>query len=354
VPYFFGRELHNLLHVPVGIINSAWSATTAEAWANPAVLAHLPDSRPLLDHTSQQVAAYPQLFERYLHQLVDWENAAQKAEVEGMPAPQAPEIPFDPRSNPQRPSGLYNAMIAPLIPYTMAGVIWYQGESNANQGLGYEYRKLFPALIQDWRSAWGAGDFPFLFVQLANVDAKYIRSRLGNSGTYAELREAQLLTLSLPNTAMAVTIDIGDPYNLDPADKQDVAHRLALAAEALVYGRKVVYSGPIYESMSIEGSSVRLHFKHVDGGLVAKGGSLRAFEIAGQDRKFVPATAEITGDTVVVSSAARNVLHATAVRYGWASNPACNLYNKAGLPASPFRTDNWPEARRNAQREGGS
>jgi sialate O-acetylesterase len=340
VPYFFGRELHDLLHVPIGLINSAWSATTAEAWANPAVLAGLPDSRPLLNHTSQQVTDYPQRFTQYLHQLVEWENTAEKAEAEGTPAPQAPEIPFDPRSNPQRPGGLYNAMIAPLIPYTMAGVIWYQGESNANQGLGYQYRKLFPALIQDWRRAWAAGDFPFLFVQLANVDTEYIRSRLGTSGTYPELREAQLMTLSLPNTAMAVTIDIGDPNNLDPADKQDVAHRLAIAAEALVYGRKVVYSGPLYESMNIEGPSVRLHFKYVDGGLVAKGGSLRTFEIAGDDQKFVPATAEISGDTVVVRSAAGKVLRPVAVRYGWASNPACNLYNKAGLPASPFRTNN--------------
>jgi sialate O-acetylesterase len=225
-------------------------------------------------------------------------------------------------------------MIAPLIPYTIAGVIWYQGESNAERA--YQYRKLFPTMIQDWRHAWGEGDFPFLFVQLAN----YIQG--GVKTAWAELREAQSMTLSLPKTGMAVTIDIGNPYDIHPKNKQEVGRRLALAAEALAYGRKVVYSGPLYESMSVEGLSVRLRFKHVDGGLVAKGGPLKGFEIAGEDRKFVAAEARISGDTVVVRSAAGRAPHPAAVRYAWADNPECDLYNKAGLPASPFRTDDWP------------
>jgi sialate O-acetylesterase len=334
VAYFFGRELHKALGVPVGLIDSSWGGTPAEAWTSAPALGAVPELKPLLDDWSQKVAAYPKLLEQFQQELNPWGQAAGKAEKEGKPAPSPPEMPPDPRSNPWRAGGLYNGMIAPLIPYTIAGVIWYQGESNADRA--YQYRKLFPSMIQDWRHAWGEGDFPFLFVQLAN----YIQG--GIKTAWAELREAQSMTLSLPKTGMAVTIDIGNPYDIHPKNKQEVGHRLALAAEALAYGRKVVYSGPLYESMSVEGLSVRLRFKHVDGGLVAKGGPLKGFEIAGEDRKFVAAEARISGDTVVVRSAAGRAPHPAAVRYAWADNPECNLYNKAGLPASPFRTDDWP------------
>ncbi len=342
VPYFFGRELHRVLDVPVGLINSSCGGTPVEPWISAAALAAVPELKPLLDDWSEKVAAYPTLFEQYQRELARWEQAAIKAEAEGARAPVRPQFPADPRSSELRPGGLYNGMIAPLIPYTMAGVIWYQGETNAVRGQGYLYRKLFPTMIQDWRRAWGAGDFPFLFVQIANFDTT--RGTFPTQGTFPEVREAQLMALALPNTAMSVAINIGDPNELDPADKQDVAHRLALAAEARVYGRKVVYSGPLYQSMSVEGSSIRLRFQHVDGGLVGKGGPLKAFEIAGEDQKFVPATAQISGETVVVRSTARNVPHPIAVRYGWSGNPPCNLYNQAGLPASPFRTDERPTA----------
>ena len=228
-------------------------------------------------------------------------------------------------------------MIAPLIPYAIQGVIWYQGESNADRA--YQYRKLFPAMIQNWRNAWKHSDFPFLFVQLANwleTKPEPVES------AWAELREAQLMTLTLPKTAMAVAIDIGDAADIHPKNKQEVGRRLALAAQSIAYGKEVVYSGPIYASMTTEGNQVRLRFMpHTADGLVAKGGEpLKGFAIAGQDHKFVWADARIDGDTVVVWS--DQVPHPLAVRYAWADNPVCNLYNKAGLPASPFRTDEWP------------
>ena len=226
-------------------------------------------------------------------------------------------------------------MIAPLIPYAIGGAIWYQGESNASRA--YQYRELFPTMIECWRQSWGQEDFPFLFVQLANFMA--VKPEPGESA-WAELREAQSMTLNRPNTGMAVIIDIGEADNIHPKNKQDVGKRLALWALAKTYGRDVVYSGPIYESMQRQGNKTVLRFDHVGGGLVAKGGQLKGFAIAGDDRRFVWADARIEGDTVIVSS--EKVARPAAVRYAWADNPVCNLYNEAGLPASPFRTDTWP------------
>ena len=230
-------------------------------------------------------------------------------------------------------------MIGPLTSYAIKGVIWYQGESNA--GRPAQYRKLFPAMIRDWRRAWGEGDFPFLFVQLANWGIHYPQLK------FPELREAQLMTLSMPKTGMAVTIDIGDGSDIHPKNKQEVGYRLALAAQAIAYGRDVIYSGPIYESMSVESNKIRLRFKHVYGGLMAMAKSwpaetLTGFEIAGEDRQFVVGAAKIEDDTIVVRS--EKVPHPVAARYAWGMNPSCNLYNQAGLPASPFRTDDWPDS----------
>jgi sialate O-acetylesterase len=225
-------------------------------------------------------------------------------------------------------------MIAPLLNYKIKGVIWYQGESNAGNGL--EYQKLFPAMIADWRQKWNQGDFPFLYVQLANfMEAKDQPSESG----WAELREAQLKTLSVPNTAMAVTIDIGEWNDIHPKNKEDVGNRLALAARKLAYGDKdVVYSGPIYQGMEIDGDKIIISFTNTGRGLVAKGPKLKCFAIAGADKKFVWADAGIEGHKVVVSS--DKVVNPKAVRYAWADNPeGANLYNKEGLPASPFRTD---------------
>jgi sialate O-acetylesterase len=233
------------------------------------------------------------------------------------------------------PARLYNGMIAPLVPYGIKGVIWYQGESNAERA--YQYRNLFPAMIRNWRSDWDMGDFPFYFVQLANFGKR--QANPGDSD-WAELREAQLLALSLPNTGMAVTIDAGDAGNIHPRDKQTVGHRLALIAQAKDYNQKVTYSGPIYRSMEVEAGQIRLHFDHVDSGLISKDGPLTGFAIAGEDRKFYWAEVSIEGQSIVVRS--DKVPNPVAVRYAWDQDPACNLYNWAGLPATPFRTDEWP------------
>ena len=233
------------------------------------------------------------------------------------------------------PSYIFNAMIAPILSYSIKGVIWYQGEANADHA--FQYRTLFPALINDWREQWKQGNFPFLFVQLANFKPNF------NSpveSDWAELREAQLKTLTLPNTGMAVIIDIGDAENIHPKNKYDVGKRLALAAEKIAYGENIVYSGPIYDTMKIEGNKIRITFKDFGTKLVARKGDLLEFSIAGTNKKFVWAKAKIDGKSVLVWN--DNIQNPVAVRYAWADNPAkANLYNKEGLPASPFRTDDW-------------
>ncbi len=234
--------------------------------------------------------------------------------------------------NAHSPSSLYNAMIAPLIPYAIKGAVWYQGESNASRA--YQYRTLFPLMITNWRKDWGRGDFPFYFVQIAPFN-------YGGLPIAAELREAQFMALSLPNTGMAVTMDIGNPKDIHPRNKQDVGKRLALWALAKDYGvNNIVYSGPLYKSMEAEGDRIRLFFDLVDGGLVAKGGPLTHFTIAGQDNEFVEANARIDGDTIVVSS--DKIEKPVAVRYAWTNDAEPNLFNKANLPASSFRTDDLP------------
>ena len=217
----------------------------------------------------------------------------------------------------------------------MRGVIWYQGEGNADRAM--QYRKLFKALINDWRDAWGQGDFPFLFVQLANFMKRH---NTPTDEAWAHLREAQTMALQLPNTGMAVTIDIGEAKDIHPKNKQDVGKRLALNALAKVYGKDIAYSGPMYKSMKNEGSKMRLKFTNTDKGLKIKGSrQLMGFAIAGKDKKFVWAKAKIESNEVVVWNS--NVKNPIAVRYAWANNPICNLYNGAELPASPFRTDDW-------------
>ena len=247
------------------------------------------------------------------------------------------EVPMGPQHR-DSPSGLYNAQIHPLMPYAIRGAAWYQGESNV--GRAYQYRKLLPAMIENWRRAWKQGDFCFLIVQLANISAA---PRAPSASTWAELREAQAMTAAAdPNSGLAVTVDIGDPYDVHPKNKQDVGRRLALAARKLAYHEDLVYAGPTYESMVVEGDAIRIRFTNVGSGLVAKsGGPLKRFAVAGSDKAFVWADAMIERDTVVVRS--DDVKDPAAVRYAWAHNPSgCNLYNREGLPACPFRTDDWP------------
>lgn len=337
--YFFGRELHQALGVPVGLIKTAWGGTPAESWTSRSSLEAYPDLKVLVERWDalclQALEDHAGALDQYFQQIAKW---VQNSQASGLltPMPPAPSLPGV-LQNPWRASGLYNGMIAPLIPYAIRGAIWYQGESNANRA--YQYRTLFPAMIQDWRLHWGQGDFPFLFVQLANFTAP--PAEPGES-EWAELREAQSMALALPHTGMAVAIDVGEANDIHPKNKQEVGHRLALAARAVAYGQDVVYSGPLYQSMAVEGSSIRLWFRHLGGGLATQGGEpLKGFAIAGEDKKFVWAEARIEGETVVVHS--DQVPKPVAVRYAWANNPeGCNLCNRAGLPASPFRTDDWP------------
>jgi sialate O-acetylesterase len=238
---------------------------------------------------------------------------------------------------PLPPSGLYEGMITPLENYRIRGAIWYQGEGNTWRA--FQYRTLLPALIKGWRKAWGEGDFPFLIVQLPNQGQN---PELSDS-IWAELREAQLFTeQGVPNTGLAVSIDVGDPKNLHPPRKAEIGERLALWALGTTYGQKIIYSGPLYDSMRVEGNQIRIHFDHTGSGLQVDGEKLEGFSIAGADRKFHWASARIDGHDVVVSS--EDVIAPVAVRYAWADSPECNLYNAEGLPASPFRTDDWPGA----------
>ena len=233
------------------------------------------------------------------------------------------------------PAGLFDGMIAPLAPFGIRGVVWYQGEGNTPRA--YQYRRLLPALIRQWRALWGQGDFPFGIVQLAAYGPIHDEPR---GSRWAELREAQLMTLAVPNTGLAVAIDQGDPHDVHPKHKVEVGRRLALWALATSYGKDVVYSGPIYDSMRVEPGKIRVHFRHADGGLVAaEGKPLRGFAVAGSDQTFHWAQAQIEGGDVVVWS--DDVRKPVAVRYAWADSPDATLFNAAGLPASPFRTDDW-------------
>ena len=347
VGYFFGRHLHKKLGVPVGLINASWGGTRAEAWTSGDTLKADAAYKVFTERDAQAIAGYTKVKENWEktkdEKLAKWQEAAKKAKDAGKRAPRKPCAPGDPKASRHRPSVLYNGIIAPIVPYPIAGAIWYQGESNA--GRAYQYRKLFPDMITDWRKHWGQGDFTFLFVQLPNWRA---RKDQPEDSAWAELREAQTMTLALPKTGQAVIIDIGDARNVHPKNKQDVGKRLALAARAIAYGENIVYSGPMYDSMKVEGGKIRLSFNHVGGGLVAKGGGkLTGFAIAGADKKFVWADATIDGNNIVV--AGKDVAKPVAVRYAWADNPQCNLYNKEGLPASPFRTDQWPGVTINAK-----
>lgn len=340
VAYFFGRELFKNLDVPVGLIHTSWGGTPAEAWTSRPTLEANPALKMITERWDKIVADYPQAKKEYDAQVAEWEKAVAQAKTSGQPEPRKPGEPLGP-GHPHRAAGLYNAMIAPLLPYGIQGAIWYQGESNA--GRAYQYRTLFPAMITDWRKSWGQGDFPFLFVQLANFTEQLPEPKPSD---WAELREAQLMTTdkrsptALKNTGMAVIIDIGEAKDIHPRNKQDVGKRLALNALANTYRKSVVWSGPLYRGMKVKGNEAVLRFDHTDDGLVAKGGELKGFAIAGADQNFVWAKAAIKGNRIVVSS--DKVAEPVAVRYGWANNPDCNLYNGAGLPASPFRTDSWP------------
>jgi sialate O-acetylesterase len=336
IGYLFARDMQQELKVPFGIVTQAFGASTAEAWTSREALAAEPQLKPLIDAFDANVAAYKTNPPDMTAALKAWQEAADKAKADGKTIPRRPGN-RNPVQDQHNPTVMYNGMIAPVIPYAIRGVLWYQGEAINGGATGYKLYPLLQAtLIKDWRQRWGEGDFPFYICQLAPL--KSWPNRPDTWYNNPDVREAQATVLSLPNTGMAVTIDIGDPVNIHPKDKQDVADRLTRIALAQTYGRKIEYSSPIYDSMKVEHSSIRIGFTHASGGLVAKGGDLKTFVIAGQDGKFVPATARIEHDTVVVSSP--DVADPAAVRYAWDNYPeGCNLYNSDGLPAAPFRTD---------------
>lgn len=354
VGYFFARDLYQKLGVPVGMIHTSWGGTPAQAWTS---LEGFGDDQELIEYVASakqklatydaDVAAYAGKMEEFdtkskewnetvgkphEEELKAWNQASAEAKKNGQPLPPKPapsspkpKAPPHPDGRQNNPTTLYNGMVAPIIPYGIKGAIWYQGESNADKPK--QYQTLFPAMIADWRKRWKQGDFPFFYVQIAPF-----------KGQPAVIREAQFLTLAkVKNTAMAVTTDVGNANDIHPNQKEPVGQRLALAARALTYGEKIEYSGPLYDKMTAKGGNIIISFKHAGGGLVAKDGELKGFTIAGEDKKFVPAQAEIQGSTVVVS--ADGLTNPKAVRYGWENVPDVNLFNKEGLPASPFRTD---------------
>jgi sialate O-acetylesterase len=331
VAYFFGREIHQTRHVPVGLIHSSWGGTPAESWTEMSFMENDPALTNVLTAWQKTLADYPAKKQAWDDRMAKWSTEEAAAKAAGKPVMNKPAAPPGP-GHQNTPAGLYNAMIAPLTPYAIRGALWYQGESNAGEGRAYQYRRLFASMIESWRKQWGEGPFPFYFVQLANYKT---------NGWWPVLRESQTATLELRNTAMASAIDVGNPTDIHPTNKQDVGHRLALAARADVYGEHIEASGPIFREMAVNGAAAYLYFDHVGTGLEAKGGKLSNFWIAGPDQKFVPAEARIEGNTVMVTALA--VGEPVAVRYAWQDDPPVSLYNKEGLPASPFRTDDWAE-----------
>lgn len=328
VAYFFARHLRERMDVPFGIIQSAWGGTPAEAWTG---LQAMGEHAQLVGLVTGIARAAAEARPGHEAALADWREQAAEAKANGTDPPRQPRSPRSLQDHHQ-PGALFNAMVEPLTPYAIRGVIWYQGENNAGRGQGVLYRQLFRTLIEDWRRAWALGPLPFLFVQLANY------GRVPETSTWPELREAQAMALGLAHTGMAVTIDIGNPTDIHPRNKQEVGRRLALAARAVAYGeRDVQHSGPLFrQATQGDGGTVRLWFEHAGGGLQARGGALEGFEVAGPDGAFVAAEARIHGHTVVVSSP--EVSEPLHVRYAWAADPPGNLVNGAGLPAAPFRT----------------
>jgi sialate O-acetylesterase len=319
VAWYFARDLEQREHVPIGVIDSTWGGTVAESWlrleaiGEDASLAPLFISRgKMTDHGALDA------FEEK-----DEQRQRDEAKAAGKPMPQ---FPWHPPLASWGPGLLWNGMIAPITPFAIRGVIWYQGESNSALERAPLYNHIFRALIEDWRREWSVGDFPFVYVQISNFKSTPAED-------WATLREQQRKTLELRNTAMAVTIDIGNPDDVHPTDKLDVGLRLARAARSLTYGESIEYDGPLFRQATPEGASIRAWFDHAKG-LNARSDEVTAFEVAGADRKFTPAMAKIDGESIVASSP--SVSEPVYVRYGWANSPQCNLFNAEGLPASPF------------------
>jgi sialate O-acetylesterase len=327
--YFFGRELHKELGVPVGLINSSVGGTPIESWISPEAQSASAELKAFFNafkatESKVDAAAAKAKYER---DLTAWQAATKTAKAEGKPLPKKPQDPVVVQKRKGNVGGLFNGKIAPLIPYAIRGALWYQGEANSTPGKAEFYQYQLPLLIKDWRTRWGY-EFPVAWVQLPNFG--------GPGRDWPTVREAMLKSLAVPKTGMAITIDIGEEKDIHPKNKQDVGKRLALWALGEVYDKPVPTSGPLPAGHERRGNAIAVRFSHVHGGLVAKGGELQGFEIAGKDGNWKPASARIDGDAIIVS--APEIPEPAAVRYAWSNFPTCNLYNIAGLPASPFRT----------------
>jgi sialate O-acetylesterase len=327
VAYFFGREIQQQEKVPVGLIDDTWGGTPVETWVSLDGLSSDSSLMPTFQEWSKMAdttADLPAIIAREKRE----DEAAKQAN-----AP-LPQHPWHPNPDSWAPAFLYNGMVAPLIDFGIKGVIWYQGESNSRKALAPMYSRVFPALISDWRSKWREGNFPFLYVQISSFTST-------EQEKWGIIRDAQRRTLSLTNTGMAVTLDVGQADNVHPPDKQTVGHRLALAARDVAYGEHIEDSGPLFRQAVTEGASMRVWFDHSEE-LTAKGGGLIGFEVAGSDHKFVPANAKIDGGEVVVT--APEIKSPSYVRFAWANFSTANLYNSAGLPASTFSSENTLDA----------
>jgi sialate O-acetylesterase len=337
VGYFFAREIYEKLHVPIGLINSTWGGTPVEAWMSPFALDNDPAFAFVRERWQKGLAEYPQKKIEYDAAFPLWQKALAAAKAAGNeagfrkfhPPLRMPHGPGDRWT----PTGLFNGMINPLLPYALRGMLWYQGESNAIHPT--EYHELFPAMITAWRKHFGQGDLPFYFVQLASFN--YLKN--GSGTEWALIREGQAQALALPQTAMAVAIDLGEHDNIHPRNKQEVGRRLALIAEGRLYGIPGDDSGPMFAGATREGSDMRVHFTHANNGLIAHENPVQSLELAGADKVFHPAQGHIEGETLLVSSP--DVKDPVAVRYAWSNDPEANLFNGAGLPAAPFRSDDW-------------
>ncbi len=338
VGYFFGRQLHQTLGVPVGLIDNAWGGSAAEAWIRRDRLDQLPAAKPYMEQWKKTEADFDEAKMKadYAAKVATWEVRAKKAREAKKSVPNKPRPPRNPLVGQHRPANLYNGVLKPIIGYGIKGAIWYQGESNS--GRAKAYRDVFALMIESWRKDWHQGDFSFYWVQLA--DFRDEAPSPGDS-TWAELREAQTLALKLPNTGQAVITDLGEAHDIHPKDKQNVAKRLARWALAKDYGYDIVHRSPQYKALQRNGNKLVLHFEHVGGGLDTF--DVRTpigFTLAGKDQVFHPAKAKIVGkDRIEVWSEA--VPNPAAARYAWADNPVCNVQNREGLPLTPFRTDEF-------------
>ncbi len=384
VAYFFGRELQQKLNRPVGLIEASWGGTPIETWMSHEALEKIPQRAAALAQIDKEAAAFPQepaeqekAMNDWRARLSDWETTFQRpfeaaikkwqADVEAAKASHQapPREPDRPQGRPKNPDGqegdcttLFNGMINSLIPYAIKGAIWYQGEANTNMD-ERAYRALLGTMISDWRGRWNEGDFPFLIVGLANIDA---RLPVPSDNGWAEVRGAQAdLAATMPNVGLAEAIDLGTTHNIHPPDKIDIGKRLGACAMHIAYGRDVTFAGPRFESMAIEGNKIRIKFTSVGSGIVLAASPYvcseppndnpalsttepLGFEIAGADKKWAVAQAKIEGNDLVAWT--EQIASPVAVRYAWSQNPPVNLYNKEGFPAVPFRTEDWGVAAR--------